>query len=120
MQTCCRGCRRVRMTFYGKHNVLIYSPKPLVSFLYFEHAAKKEITQNQTQCLHHSTVASHQIRNFLSFATVEFMIKTHRLIMFLCHLFLLGGVEFSINSSEDEKSVCRITMYKIFYTGNSL
>lgn len=37
-----RGYQRVRMIFYAKNNVLTYSPKPLVSFLCFEHAVKKE------------------------------------------------------------------------------
>lgn len=91
---------------------------PLVSFLCFEHAAKTERTQNQTGCLLHSTVASQRIRNF--FATVEFITIIHRLIMFLCHLFLLGGVDFSTNSLGDEKLVCRIKMYKILYTCNPL
>jgi len=51
------------MTFYAKNYVLIYSPMPLVSFLCFEHAVKKERTQNQTWCLLHSRVASQGIRN---------------------------------------------------------
>jgi len=42
VHTCYRGYQRVRMTFYAKNNMLTYSPKPLVSFLCFEHAVKKE------------------------------------------------------------------------------
>jgi len=55
--------RELEGLFMPKTMCSIYSPMPLVSFLCFEHAVKKERTQNQTGCLLHSTVASQWIRN---------------------------------------------------------